>query len=298
MLVETSCNFCKSDRHTTLARIIISPINETSWLVQCKRCGLAYSNPKPTLAREKEFYDNKYFKLVEEGIWREDRVPLFEKSLLRIESTVPKGRLLDVGCGKGYFLDMARKRGWQIVGVDVSGKAVTFARDTLNLEVYMGKPKDVGLKEGSFDVATSWNVLDQSYDPLENLRETFDVMKSGGLITLRVSNLYFHLYLQRLFDIINYVAPASLKITAPTVFHLHMFSPKTLKMFLSEAGFVDIRIENSILDPNVHDLVRLVGKPLEVLLRNTTYFMAQVFYYLSFGNLLLSPSLIAFAKKP
>lgn len=314
-LVKTPCNFCNSDDYTPIIQVTVSPIHETSWLVRCNKCGLAYVNPKPTLEREREFYDHEYFKPEEEALWREYRFPLFERFFSRIESTIPspglstgteperfragqKGRLLDVGCGKGYFLDMARKRGWQVAGVDVSSTAVQFARRTLGLEVYRGELRDVGLPEGSFDAATSWNTLDQSYNPWSDLREIFKALKQGGLIALRVSNLHFHYNLQHLFNLTNSILPEGLRITAPTVFHIYMFSPSTLRMFLKEAGFVDIRVENSILDPNVPALLELAGKPAEVLLRNTTYFLAQTAYYLSFGNLLISPSLVAFAKKP
>ncbi|HLA38068.1 MAG TPA: class I SAM-dependent methyltransferase [Candidatus Brocadiales bacterium] len=298
MSVKTRCNFCNSDDYITLTQVIVSPIPETSWLVRCKRCGFTYINPKPTLERARGFYDLEYFKPGEEALWREDRYPLFEKVLSRIESTIPEGRLLDIGCGKGYFLDLARKRGWQGVGTDVSSTAIQFARDTLGLEVYMAELKDLKLPENSFDVATAWNVLDQIYDPWGNLREIFKALRSGGLIALRVSNLHFHYYLQHLSNLINSILSDSLKVTAPTVFHLYMFSPGTLEMLLREAGFVDIRVENSTLDPNVPALVNLAGKPAEVLLRNTTYLFAQTISYLSFGNLLISPSLVAFAKKP
>jgi len=298
MLVKTPCNFCNSEDYIPLTQVLVSPIHETSWLVRCKKCGLAYINPKPTLERERGFYDLAYFKPGEESLWREHRYPLFEKVLSRIESTIPDGRLLDVGCGKGYFLDLARKRGWQGVGTDVSSTAVQFARDTLGLEVYMAELRELKLPENSFDVATAWNVLDQIYDPWGNLREIFRALKSGGLIALRVSNLHFHLYLQRLFTLLNSAVPGRLRVTAPTVFHLYMFSPETLRMFLKEAGFVDIRIENSTLDPNVPALINLAGKPAEVLLRNTAHLLAQTVYYLSIGNLLISPSLLAFARKP
>ncbi|MFN3466859.1 MAG: class I SAM-dependent methyltransferase [Candidatus Brocadiales bacterium] len=315
-LVKTPCNFCNSDDYTPIIQVMVSPIHDTSWLVRCNKCGLAYVNPKPALERERELYDCEYFKPEEEALWREYRFPLFERFFSRIESTIPssasggtgpelerfragpKGRLLDVGCGKGYFLDMARKRGWQVAGVDVSSTAVQFARHTLGLEVYRGELRDVGLPEGSFDVATSWNALDQSYDPWSDLRETFKALKRGGLIALRVSNLHFHYNLQRLFNLTNSIIPESLRITAPTVFHIYMFSPGTLRMFLKEAGFVDIRVGNSILDPNVPALLEFAGKLAEVLLRNTTYFLAQTTYYLSLGSLLISPSLVAFAKKP
>lgn len=298
MLVKTPCNFCNSEDYIPLTQVLVSPIHETSWLVRCKKCGLAYINPRHTLERERGFYDYEYFKPEEEALWREYRYPLFEKVLSSIESTIPDGSLLDVGCGKGYFLDLARKRGWQGVGTDVSSTAVQFARDTLRLEVYRGELRDAKLPENSFDVATAWNVLDQMYDPWGNLREIFRVLKSGGLVALRVSNLHFHLYLQRLFTFLNSAVPGRLRVTAPTVFHLYMFSPGTLRMFLKEAGFVDIRVENSTLDPNVPALIDLAGKPAEVLLRNTAHLLAQMVYYLSIGNLLISPSLVAFAKKP
>ncbi|OHB91255.1 MAG: hypothetical protein A3E19_02020 [Planctomycetes bacterium RIFCSPHIGHO2_12_FULL_52_36] len=298
MLVKTPCNFCNSKDYVALNQVVISPIHETSWLVRCKKCGLAYINPKPTLERERRLYDLEYFKPEEEALWREYRYPLFEKMLSRIESTIPDGSLLDVGCGKGYFLDLARKRGWQGVGTDVSSTAVQFARDTLRLEVHRGELRDAKLPENSFGVATSWNVLDQAYDPWGDLREVFRVLKKGGLIALRVSNLHFHLYLQRLFDLTNSIIPEGLRVTAPTVFHVYMFSPGTLRMFLKEAGFVDIRVENSTLDPNVPALINFAGKSAEVLLRNTAYPLAQAVYYLSIGNLLISPSLLAFARKP
>lgn len=306
MLVKTPCNFCNSEDYIPLTQVLVSPIHETSWLVKCKKCGLAYINPKPTLERERGFYDLEYFKPGEESLWREYRLPLFKEALSRIESTIPSlplrtgpgGRLLDVGCGKGYFLDLVRKRGWQGVGTDVSSTAVQFARDTLRLEIYRGELRDAKLPENSFDVATSWNVLDQAYDPWGDLREVFRVLKKDGLIALRVSNLHFHLYLQRLFTLLNSAVPGRLRVTAPTVFHLYMFSPRTLRMFLKEAGFVDIRVENSTLDPNVPALVNLVGRPGEVLLRNTISLSAQTIFYLSLGNLLVSPSLVAFAKKP
>jgi 2-polyprenyl-3-methyl-5-hydroxy-6-metoxy-1,4-benzoquinol methylase len=297
MLINTPCNFCNSEDYVALAQVTVSPIPETSWLVRCKKCGLAYINPRYTLEREKRFYNEEYFRPEEEGLWREGRLQLFEKVLSRIESAVPGGRLLDVGCGKGYFLDMARKRGWQAIGVDASITAVRFARN-LGLEVHMGELKEVGLDEDSFDVVTAWNVLDQIYDPWGNLREIFRVMKRGGLIALRVSNLHFHRYLHYLFSVTDSIVPPGRKMTAPTVFHIYMFSPGTLRMFLRETGFVDIRVENSILDPDVPALINLVGRPLEVLLRNTTYFLAEGCYYLSLGKCLIGPSLLAFARKP
>ncbi|MEK7241848.1 MAG: hypothetical protein AAB048_03620, partial [Planctomycetota bacterium] len=98
MLVKTPCNFCNSEDYIPLTQVLVSPIHETSWLAKCKKCGLAYINPKPTLERERGFYDLEYFKPEEEALWREHRYPLFEKVLSRIESTIPDGRLLDVGC--------------------------------------------------------------------------------------------------------------------------------------------------------------------------------------------------------
>ncbi|MFN3466858.1 MAG: class I SAM-dependent methyltransferase [Candidatus Brocadiales bacterium] len=296
MLVKTRCNFCDTDDYVVLASIKVPHIPEPSLLVRCTGCGLAYMNPSCPVEEEKEFYAHDYYKMGEERHWHENRFPYFKQAFQRIEASFQTGRLLDVGCGKGYFLEMARKKGWGVYGVDPSQEAILFARNSLGLEVFAGELKDARLKSESFDVITAWNVLDHMYDPWGDVQEMSRVLKRGGLLGLRVLNLDFHLFLYYLSKTLGFITVGNLNISPLVGFHPHMFSPRCIKKWLKKAGFVDICVENSALVPGTASSV--VGGVMERFLRDLTYSLANFCYYLSLHTLVVGPSLMVFARKP
>ena len=65
----------------------------------------------------------------------------------------------------GYFMDMARSRGWETGGVEISDSGARNARDVLKLDVVQGGLAEAGFEKNYFDAATLWNVLDQIYNP-------------------------------------------------------------------------------------------------------------------------------------
>jgi hypothetical protein len=69
-------------------------------------------------------------------------VQLYERWLDALERERPPGRLLDIGCGTGLFLAVARRRGWEPYGVDDCGAATAHARDHFGLEVWDGQFTD------------------------------------------------------------------------------------------------------------------------------------------------------------
>jgi SAM-dependent methyltransferase len=296
MLVKTRCNFCNKDDHVVLAPIEVTHASEASFLVRCKGCGLAYMNPGLPVEREKEFYAHDYYPLAEEKHWHENRQPYFEQAFQQIEASLKGGRLLDVGCGKGYFLEMAQKRGWKVYGIDPSREAVLFTRDSLGIEAFAGELREAQIEAESFDVVTAWNVLDHMYDPWGDVQEMHRVLKKGGLIGLRVLNLDFHLFLYRLTSLLGSVTLRRLNLSPLVGFHPCMFSSVCIKKWLERAGFVDIRVENSALVPGTSSLV--MGRVIEPFLRNLTYSLAQLCYYLSLHTLVIGPSLLVFARKP
>ncbi|MBM3285225.1 MAG: class I SAM-dependent methyltransferase, partial [Candidatus Aminicenantes bacterium] len=94
------------------------------------------------------------------------------------------GRLLDVGCGTGEFLGEAEAAGFSVFGVEPSETAYSIARQ--RHAVVRGELKDISLKEGSFDVATLWSVLEHVPDPFPFLEKVRLVLKKEGLLALRV----------------------------------------------------------------------------------------------------------------
>lgn len=98
-------------------------------------------------------------------------------------------RLLDVGCGPGYFLLAAQKSGWNVTGLDISAKAASFARQQFGLAVGVGELEKTELPEESFDAITLWDVLEHTPHPLRTLKQAHGLLKRDGILIAEVDNI-------------------------------------------------------------------------------------------------------------
>src|SRR3989441_11846211 len=85
---------------------------------------------------------------------RRSRAPVFRELLDELVAHGARGRLLDVGCSFGLLLFMAKERGFEPCGVDLSLNAVRYARDRLGLSVHQGTLFDARFPDAAFDVVT------------------------------------------------------------------------------------------------------------------------------------------------
>jgi len=299
-LVAVPCNVCHVDEATPLGTVRMSPLGTTSTLVRCRHCGLAYISPRHSSEEERAFYRQRYYEVTEEDkeVWSGQRLELFRRLLWGIERRRPVGRLLDVGCGRGHFLQVARDGGWDVLGIELAHSARTHAQHVLGLPVLEGELMTVPVPLKSFDVAVAWNVVDQVYEPVPALRRMLACLKPGGLMVLRVPNLAFHWRLHRLWPDVVRCLPALLRYSEPTVFHLTMFTPRTVTAVLRKLGCAKVRVTNSPLDLYVEDLVHLLGRRTTAVLQRGLYGAAQLLYGLSAGRWILGPSLVVWAEKP
>ena len=112
------------------------------------------------------------------------------RRLEAIEKFVPaRGRLLDVGCALGFFMEAAAHRGWLVEGVDISDHATSYARDELGLDARTGTLHTVALDPDSFDVVTAWDVIEHVLDPVEELRAMRRLLRPGGLLVLSTPDI-------------------------------------------------------------------------------------------------------------
>lgn len=95
------------------------------------------------------------------------------------------GRVLDFGCGAGEFLLAMRARGWDCVGVEISGVARDLARRN-GLDVRESLAGSPGAATPSFDYVRANHSLEHVRSPAQTLREIFDVMKPGGTLFIGV----------------------------------------------------------------------------------------------------------------
>ncbi|NCO41281.1 MAG: hypothetical protein COZ06_15655 [Armatimonadetes bacterium CG_4_10_14_3_um_filter_66_18] len=220
-------------------------------VVQCRCCGFVYCNPIPDPGELEEYYTESYDDWdYWQTTFRHDRSLVFREGLREIRRLQPWGRLLDVGCSLGFFLEAAREAGYDVTGVDVSRSAVAFARERLHLDARACPLEEAGFPAEHFDVVTLWDVLEHLPEPRAALDEAHRILRPGGLLVIRLPNVAFHLPKTRLGRLL---CPGQF-IGLDARNHLNHYSPGTLARALSGAGFEIVRRKPGP--------VNLYGKPV------------------------------------
>jgi SAM-dependent methyltransferase len=205
------------------------PIDGDFAVRTCARCGLRFTDPQPAGEELGRAYSTGVYqrsggralRIVQRLLAAQDWF-----RLRRIGTLRRPGLLLDVSCGKGRFLDSARRAGWTVVGVDPVFGQVAAARARYGVPVCVAGATSLPFEAGTFDVATAWHCLEHSESPLGMLGEVARVLKPGGLLVVEVPNSaswqarigeagWFHLDVPR---------------------HLFHFSPRSLSYALAEVG--------------------------------------------------------------
>ena len=101
----------------------------------------------------------------------------------------PHSRILDYGCGSGWFAHRMRERGWQVTGMDMSAHAVEKARNHFGLHVIHGTLPHGDVKPESFDVVTLGAVLEHLHWPHKVIGAAAQALVPGGYLVLSVPNM-------------------------------------------------------------------------------------------------------------
>ena len=198
---------------------------------KCAGCGLLYSSPIPTPAELASYYSQQYE--VNREDYRMRSAVCAEKDLEIVERWTHRGRLLEVGSSWGYFLDCARRRGWEVSGVELSIPAAQWSRDTLSLNVFPGRLEESPFASGAdFDAVVSAHVIEHVTQPLDFLDQIRSCLRPMGNVLLRTPNI------ASLPARINGVSWQW--FGAPT--HLFLFSPASIRRALERTGFKLIQL--------------------------------------------------------
>ncbi|MEW6655475.1 MAG: class I SAM-dependent methyltransferase [Aquificota bacterium] len=100
-----------------------------------------------------------------------------------------RGKLLDIGCGNGYFLAQMRDLGWDVAGVEPDPNAVKVAREEFGLKVFQGTIEEINFPENSFDVITMNHVIEHVLDPIALLSECKRILKPNGKLIVITPNI-------------------------------------------------------------------------------------------------------------
>lgn len=186
----------------------------------------------------------------------------FRKGLSLIERYKSEGKLLDVGCALGIFLHLARERGWQVYGVDISRYAVSYAREVLGLEAFAGELEEIHFPGKSFDVITLWDVLEHFVDPSHQLQEIRRVLKDDGIVLMNTPNEE---------GLVRFLAGMIFRLSRGKIaypvrklyhrFHHHYFTGQTLQALLEKNGFTLVQMQKRHIP-----IIKARGGPIERLI--------------------------------
>ena len=186
-LVRPACALCGRDDPTTVRSAPPYAV------VRCRGCGLTYLSPRPSPEATERLYGREYFENPAPGSpgypsYRRLVAALrreAEQKLAVVEAIVPPpARLLDHGCGTGVFLEVASRRGYDVFGIDVSAWAIETLRRERGLSAACATLEAGWGDDGSFDVVSSWDVLEHSPDPARTFAHIGRVLRPGGVLAL------------------------------------------------------------------------------------------------------------------
>ncbi|HEX2836865.1 MAG TPA: class I SAM-dependent methyltransferase [Phycisphaerales bacterium] len=169
-------------------------------------------------------------------------------------------RVLDVGCGNGFWASRLKAAGADVIGVDPSEQGIAIARKNHpairfeQVHVHEGLCTDLGV--APFDAVTSFEVVEHLYDPRSWARSCFAALRPGGLF---LCSTPYHGYLKN----VALAASGSMDKHFTVLWdggHIKFWSVKTLSALLTEAGFRDIQWKGYGRLPYLWMGMVLVGK--------------------------------------
>lgn len=209
-------------------------------LVGCERCGIVFTTPRLTrsamdslFSSEYQFYRRTAAEATPDPSRLERCVRPFVGRARRLTQIAGgPGRLLDLGCGDGYFLTAATRVGWKCSGIERNAASVSHAR-ALGHDIHLGSiASGVGNATGPFDAVTMWGVLQLTYDTASLLARVRALLGKRGLLALGLSN----------FDSLDRRLLRGRWWGLGLPQHLYHFEPRSIERLLTQCGFRIVRV--------------------------------------------------------
>ncbi|MBT1075039.1 class I SAM-dependent methyltransferase [Geobacter grbiciae] len=219
-----NCLYCGS---ATLLSIIHLANGKNA--VTCGKCGLTRTIPVPSAEYSEvaEYFENY---LLKEKLFR-----AFSRKLLDfVLSVVQNGRLLEVGCSVGFFLEEAKRAGFSVNGVELNEKAATLSKGK-DFDVRNCMLREAGFPSHEFDVVVMSHVLEHIQDLREFLADIKVLLRPGGKVIVSQPTP-------------DGIVPKMQKKKwygwVPNE-HVWHFTPKTLSLVFAENGFDVVKVERN-----------------------------------------------------
>jgi SAM-dependent methyltransferase len=218
-------------------------------LVRCRSCGLIRSDPVASPEALHALYAESTLDYSGEiG----DLTATYGRYLAGLsELGIPRGALLEIGCGNGFVLQAARDLGFgPVKGVEPSAQAIAVADAGIKGQIVNDVMRPGLFLDGEFQVVAMFQVFDHLSDPLEVLRECYRVLQPGGALVLYNHN-------------VRAISARLLGERSPIidVEHTYLYDPRTTRQLLEKAGFRVASVRPAFNTYSLQYLVRLTPFP-------------------------------------
>jgi 2-polyprenyl-3-methyl-5-hydroxy-6-metoxy-1,4-benzoquinol methylase len=205
---------------------------------RCVRCGLVYADPRAPHAKILARYSRDYFWQeylpslgVVDGRFDLAQFDRRHQAMLDLIGARARGRrLLEVGCGAGFFLKAAQRAGWQVEGIELSDEASRFAVERLQLPIRRERAEEAPVEPGSFDAAAMFDVIEHLFDPASVLAAIARALSPGGTLAISTPN----------FDSLSRVLLGPDWAVLSPLEHVYYFTEASLTRMLTAAGFPNV----------------------------------------------------------
>jgi SAM-dependent methyltransferase len=222
-VVTGTCWLCGGDA-------VEDPQYADTTLSRCSQCGFLF-DAGHSAEELQELYGDDYFEAYSGGgdyaEAEEQRRTEARKRIEWLKQYKQSGSVFEVGAASGFFLDEARKAGYEVAGVEPAPGVAEYARERFSLDVKTGFLEDADLPAAGYDAICAFHVLEHIHDPLEVLKDIRRSIKDDGVLLLEIPNIESVMAKKRGADWMHLRLPH----------HVGFYSPEQLGGLLKDAGF-------------------------------------------------------------
>ena len=196
-IVRTECPVCKNKNIYFVLKAKDQTVSSEEFEIwQCNACSLRFTQAVPNKEEIGRYYKSENYishsdtdKGLINSLYHKvrKRTLISKKKLIEKCTGISNGRLLDVGCGTGSFLNTMKQAGWSVTGLEPDDAARTKGKQLYDLDI---QPAEMLFKEmpATFDAITLWHVLEHVHDLHEYVIQLKILLKSDGRLFIAVPN--------------------------------------------------------------------------------------------------------------
>lgn len=198
--------------------------------MKCSRCGFVFMGRIPSTEELKNYYSRYSYKGERIKQISKHTIRSYHRLLDEMEPYRKTNRILDSGCGLGWFLSVAKERGWEVYGTELSSVAVSVCSEK-GILMKEGVLSVSMFEENFFDVITSFEVLEHLNNPHDEMKAISQLLRHGGLFYCTTPNFnsVMRYFLGADYNLIEYPE------------HLSYYTRATLNRLAAMHGLKNIR---------------------------------------------------------